>query len=1164
MAELNLTDEQKKAIETDGSLIVSAAAGSGKTFVLVRRIINKILRRENPISVDRLLIVTFTRAAANEMRQRLSVALEKEIEKEPGNKFLLRQQAMLPLADICTMDQFFNSLVKDNFHRLKITPDFRIIDSSEADVLSKEALDEVLDEAYNGERESFERLLNVLGCDRNDKTLADDIEKLNRYANSYPYPEKWLSEISDSYTDGKKPQETVYGEILLKMASEYADYAIKQLEYAADLIKDISALKKASEVISSDIAQAVSIKNAAESGKWNDLYNLVNSLTFPSFPRASKETNGLFERDYAKLLRDAAKETLKSIAPCICADEDDFAEDSAILSSVVPELIKIVVDYRKRYALKKAEENALEFDDITHLALNLLVEDGEYTDIAGELREKYDEILIDEYQDTNSTQDAIFSALSKDENNLFIVGDVKQSIYGFRLAMPEIFLKRIESQRLSTDPSRTFVNLDRNFRSRKEVLDGANYVFGKIMNSRTGNVVYDKKESLKAGADYPETAEPKMEMYVLDRKGKEAESLSEISFVADKIQELLESGEVYDDKAKKMRRAEEKDICVLLRRNKLGPSIVTELKKRGISSYFDSNEGFFKNTEVMIMLSLLSVIDNPLQDVPLLSVLMSPVFGFTADDISRLRIAERKESLYHAVRAFDSEKCRNFVKEYDGYKKLSTVVGVSELLRTVYDRTGYLSVVSAMSNGETRKLNLMLLTEYAQSYEEYGANGLPGFMRYIELMKKNDSDFKPAVSVSENASVVRIMSVHKSKGLEFPIVILADTASGRGSSGNGTLALNQKTGLGLKICDKATYRKYSTVQYEATKYIQSLDECSEALRALYVAMTRAKEKLIITGSVGNLEETARGLSAYCFENKIDSVATQTKSGFLKYLLMCFFRHTGAGKLRYYADYKGGFDADSGFSLKFDIVTELPEASEKKAESIAVRNARANPETVAEIKKRAQYEYEFMPLVGFSTKMSASELNRAQNQTEFYITEKPTFAKKGGLTAAERGTAMHRFMEVCDFKAAKENAVAERERLVSERLLTPEQGQSLDMKLINGFFESELYRRIEKSDRVLREQKFTVFLPLEFAADGENSVYNGERVLVQGVIDCAFFEDGKLVVLDYKTDRVQNTDELAERYKKQLEVYKIAAEQTFSVEVRELAVYSFYLGEEKII
>ncbi len=1163
MAEVNLTDEQRAAVETDGSLIVSAAAGSGKTFVLVRRIINKILRKENPVSVDRLLIVTFTRAAANEMRQRLSVALEKEIEKEPDNKFLLRQQAMLPLAEICTMDQFFNSLVKENFHRLKITPDFRIIDSGEADILSTQALEEVLEEAYDGEQKNFERLLNVLGCDKDDKALSECIKTLNKYANSYPCPEKWLAEISDSYTGKKRPQDTVFGEILLDMASEYCGYAIKQLEYAADLVKDNPDLEKLSALVSEELAQAQSVKQAADGKSWNDLYNLVHTLKFERLPRLPKDTDGLFEREYAKGLRDSAKEIITGLSECICADENDFASDCEILSDVVPELIKIVNAYRERYALKKAEINSLEFDDITHLALNLLVENGKYTDIANELREKYDEILIDEYQDTNSTQDAIFSALSKDEKNLFVVGDVKQSIYGFRLAMPEIFLERIKNQKESSDPKKVFVGLDKNFRSRKEVLDGANYVFKRIMNSRTGNVVYDDEEALKAGADYPETDTPKIEMYVLDKGQIGKQNTSEVSFVADRVEELLVSGEVYDRKAEKMRRAEEKDICILLRKNKLGPSIVRELKKRGISSYFDNSEGFFKNTEVMVVLSLLSVIDNPLQDVPLLSVLMSPIFGFTADDVSQLRIAARKGSLYHAVRAFDSEKCRNFVAEYDEYKKLSSVLGVSELLRTVYDRTGYLSVVSAMSNGEMRKLNLMLLTEYAQSYEEYGRNGLPGFMRYIETMKKNGSDFKPAVSVSENANVVRIMSVHKSKGLEFPIVILADTASAN-SNNSGSLVVNQKTGIGLKICDKSAYRKYSTVQYEATKYIQSLDECSESLRALYVAMTRAKERLIITGTVGNLAKTAKDLSVYCFEEKIDSVATEKNTGFLKYLLMCFFRHTGAGKLRYYADYKGGFDTDSGFALKFDVVTEYAEKDKNTDNNVCVRSARANPDTVAEIKERTSYEYEFMPLADFTTKMSASELNRAQNQAEFYITEKPSFAKDGKLTAAERGTAMHRYMEVCDFKAASENAEAERERLVAEKLLTPEQAQSLDMKLLKGFFESSLYRRIEKSDRVLREQKFTVFLPLCFVSDTENAAYKNERVLVQGVIDCAFFEDGKLVVLDYKTDRVQNTDELAERYRKQLEVYKFAAEQTFSVEVRELAIYSFYLGEEKFI
>ncbi len=1164
MADKTLTPEQKKAIETDGSLIVSAAAGSGKTFVLVERIINKLLREDNPVSVDRLLIVTFTRAAANEMRQRLGVALEKKIAEDPTNVFLQRQQAMLPLAEICTMDQYFNSLVKDNFHRLKITPDFRMLDESEADMLSDEALDEVIEEAYEGERELFDRLLKVLGCEKDDKTLSQSIKKLNKYANSYPYPEKWLEEISQSYTQEKKPQDTVFGEILLEKAVRYSSYAIKQLNYGIDLVRDIPELDKLLPLLSEEEVQAQSIKDAAEKKAWHELYTLSRTLKFARYPSSfPKDTDGMYERIYAKALRDSAKDIITDVASCICADENDFINDIAEFSVVVPELIKIIMAYRERYAQKKAEINALCFDDVTHLALNLLVENGEYTDIARELREKYDEILIDEYQDTNSTQDTIFSALSKDETNLFVVGDVKQSIYGFRLAMPEIFLNRIKKQKQSTDPKKIFVNLDKNFRSRKEVLEGSNYIFRKLMNEHTGNIIYDEKESLKAGATYPETDIPKVEMYVLDKEKIGKKETSEIDFVADKIEELLSSGEVYDPDSKSMRRAEKKDICILLRKNKQGPVIVRELRSRGISAYFESDSGFFKNTEVSVILSLLSIIDNPLQDVPLLSSLMSPIFGFTADDIAKLRITDRKGDFYKLIRKSEDEKCKNFVKEYDDYKKLSTVLSVGDLIRTIYERTGYLSVVSAMSNGEMRKLNLMLLTEYAQSYDENGNSGLPGFMRFIERMKKSESDFKPATNVSENANVVRIMSVHKSKGLEFPIVILADTGALLPNN-NNELAVNRQTGIGLKFYDRSTYRKYSTIQYEATKYIQSLDDCSESLRALYVAMTRAKERLIITGTVGNLTKAATALSANCFEEKIDSVATEKNSGFLKYLLMGFFRHPNAGKLRNYVGYKGGFDVGVDFKLNFDIVTEPKEQAQEQEHEKIKRTAKPDGETVAEIKRRAEYEYEFVPLADFSTKMSASELNRAQNETEFYITDKPSFAKNGKLTAAEKGTAMHRFMEVCDFKAAKNDIDSECDRLVGNKLLTPEQAQSLDRKTLARFFDGDLYKRIEKSDRVLREQKFTVFLPLDVVSDSEEAVYKQERVLIQGVIDCAFFEDGKLVVLDYKTDRVDNMDELCERYRKQLEVYKTAAEQTFSTEVKELAIYSFCLGEEKII
>ncbi len=1160
MADAKWTPEQEKAINTKGkSLIVSAAAGSGKTSVLVERIVKMICAEENPVSVDRLLIVTFTRAAANEMRQRLAASLEKRIQDDPDNRFLLRQQSLLPLADICTMDQFFNSLVKENFQQLGITPDFRIIDSGEAQIFKHESIQEALEYAYENENADFEKLLCVLGCDKNDDVLAECIEKLNTYANAYPYPEKWLNNISECYNSMKLPQNTVFGEVLLDKVKSYSSYAIKQLENAKELLAGVSGGEKAYALIGEELIQAESVYKSACMGEWNEVFYALRNLTFERWS-VKKECKDLYECKYAQRLRNSAKSLVSSLSSDICATQEEFCEDERILGKIIPQLIDIILCVREKYAQKKKSVNALEFDDITHLALELLVKDGELTDIALELREKYDEILIDEYQDTNSIQDTVFSALSKDEKNLFIVGDVKQSIYGFRLAMPEIFIDRINRWKNSEDDEKQFVNLDRNFRSRKPVLDAVNYLFEKIMNEKAGNIVYDETQTLKSGAEYPESKDPNVEFYVLD-KSQIKEEYTEIEFVADKIEEILKTGQVYDRKLGEMRQARAKDICVLLRKNKHGPNMLRELKARGISSYFEDNSGFFANTEVSVMLSFLSVIDNPLQDVPLLAVLMSCLFGFSAEDTAKLRIESRKGKLYYALRKSENAKCKNFIKEYDEYKKLSSAVSVSELLRTVYERTGYLSVVSAMNNGEVRKLNLMLLLEYAQNYEQFGKNGLSGFMRYIDLLKKNKADLKPAVSVSENADVVRIMTVHKSKGLEFPIVILCETES-KAPPRSKDLVVNRKTGIGLKITDKPTFKKYSTVEYEATKYAQTLEDCSEELRALYVALTRAKERLIITGEVENFEKTAQAVSVNCFQNKIDSVAAFSNSGFFKYMLMGFMRHSDAGKLRYYADYQGDFDAVSDFKMKFEVVSEKQKKTVGNKSADNLERIGFDEETVKKIRERTEYEYEYMPLSELTTKMSASSFNLSKNQNGYSISEVPSFAKKNKLSAAEKGTAMHRFMEVCDFTSAKESIKKEKERLKSEGKLTPEQAESLDEKLLAEFFESELYSRIMRSDKVMREQKFTVFLPVS-AIGEEFSEIEGEKILVQGVIDCAFYEDGELVVIDYKSDKVKDFEELKNRYRRQLEVYKIAAQQTFCTKVKELAIYSFYLGEEKM-
>lgn len=1163
MGKVKWTEMQEKAIVTQGkSLIVSAAAGSGKTAVLVERIINKICSEENPTMIDRMLIVTFTRAAANEMRERISKSLDERINADPSNRFLLRQKMMLPLADICTMDQFFQALVKDNFNKLSITPDFRILDEAQSRLLSNEAVNEVLESYYENSDEAFSALLDVTGSDKNDDTLAKAIKLFARNSEAYPDPEKWLENIKSVYSRYDKPQNTQFGEIILKEISDSFNYALSLIMKAQSYAEGINGMEKVHICLKNDEERIKSIINECEKKNWDSLKLLLETLSFDRYPTVPKEMKDSDEKFYSKLFRDRAKDITDKAKTVISASEAEYCEDIDYLRPIVDKFVELVSEYKTRFLEKKQSENSYDFSDIVHLTLKLLVKNGEPTQAAIELREKYDEILIDEYQDTNEAQDKIFSCVSDDEKNFFLVGDVKQSIYRFRLAMPQVFLGRIGRWKDENCDFAEYINLDSNFRSRPEILNAVNYIFERIMSMEAGDIAYDSSQSLKAGAGfYPKTKDKCVDMLILD-KSAVSEEYTEVQLIADKIEELLKTALVYDKNSGLMRPVKYRDICILLRQKKIGALISKELRKREIPSYFEEDDGFFDNTEITEMLSLLSVINNPLQDIPLVCVLMSPIFGFTADEISKLRIEMRRGNLYYAVKNSKTEKCRYFIEKYNEYRSLSSVSSVQELLRTIYDDSGYLSVVTALNNGEVRRLNLLLLLEYASSYEEFGKSGLSGFMRYIEKMKKNDSDFKPAGTVSEYADVVRIMTVHKSKGLEFPIVFLSDCARTRPNSNSG-LIIHEKIGMGMNICDKKTFRKYSTVPYEAAKILSKKSDRSEELRVLYVALTRARERLIITCEVDKPDEKITNAVCDCTEKCISPVAVNHSRSFFDLLIRAFMTHPDAQNLRKAGCYSGEVEKTADFGLNVEIIDKI--GGIQQLETVqSEQTALADLELLEAIQEKTSYSYAYGALSSCATKIAASAFNKLENDMEYFASEVPKFAQKNELDSAAKGTAVHRFMETCDFESASRDICAEVQKLVSLGKLTGQQAESLDLNRISRFFKSKLFKRMMNAKRVVREQKFRIAVPVNIAFPELDKDFSDESILVQGIIDCAFFESDGIVVLDYKTDSVSDADELVGRYHRQLEIYKCAAEQIFSQNVKELMLYSFKLGEEKLI
>lgn len=1162
MSEIKWSDAQKKAFGDRGlGVVVSAAAGSGKTAVLIERIIRMITDEEKPVRLDKMLVVTFTKAAAAEIQARLRKAFREKLSENPNNRLLLSQQKLLPFADICNNDKFYNSLVRNNFHILGVAPDFRMVDNAEEKIFKNEAVQQVLEEAYENNSEAFRNLIGAIGCERDDGVLADIIKSLNENANSHIDPEAWLNSVKDAYSGSQSVENTVFGEIILGDIGERLDYCEQLLKASLKIVDGCEGLEKAVFKFTDDLGLVESFQNLVNEKKWDELKNTLDGLTskklFADYPTVKGDIQKSAEKINSHALYKRFRAVFDNLEGAVPVSSEEYNDDAALLYPAVSELIGLVRKFRQAYDEQKAQVNALDFNDVTHLVLRLLfTEDGKPSKYALELREKYDEILIDEYQDTNEAQDAIFTAISRDERNLFLVGDVKQSIYAFRLAMPQIFIDKTKRWHDGDQSVAEHINLDSNYRSREAILHFVNFVFERSMSEKAGDIDYGEAESLKYGAKYPADSNSQVELDIINKAS--AGDYSKDSVIVDRIKSILENEKVYNSDKEEMRPVKLSDICVLCRTNGECERIAKTLRENGISAYYEEKRGFFGSVEINTVVSFLRLLDNPLQDVPLLSVLMSPIYGFDADDIARMRVGCRKGMLFEAVRKSGDEKCKRFIESYYNYRRLSSVMSVVALLHEIYNQTGYYTVVGAMTDGEIRKLNLIMLLEYASSYESYSDLGLSGFVRYLDDCQQSKAEFKPAVKISQNADVVNVMTVHKSKGLEFPIVLLEGSKLNV-DDGSGYI-INEKFGIGLKVCQSEKFIKYTTAQYCAAQILKKNQEYSETMRVLYVALTRAREKLVIIERLLN-SDTRFGNTGFCgLLDKLHPVEVKSCDFSSAIILKSLFTHPCTQAMRDASGLDIPVDQNEKSGILLNIINEAP----VQAEAVAEEKEKSLPdsELVRLIGEKALYKYPYESVSLCTTKKSASAFNIDSSDTfRFFANEKPKFAVSGELTGAQKGTAMHRFMEVCDFEKAEADAQAERDRLVKEKLLSAEQGEVLNVKAVERFFESEVYSRMKASPKVLREQKFTVFVPADFVNPDLGEAAKDEKVLVQGVIDCAFFENGKIVILDYKTDRVSEASKLRELYHRQLEVYKIAAEESFNAEVSEMLLYSFALGEQ---
>lgn len=1183
MAERKWTKEQQDAIDArQGTLLVSAAAGSGKTAVLVQRIIDRITDPHTPGSIDRLLVVTFTRAAAAEMRERIARRLAELLHHDPENAQLKRQQLLLPQARISTIHSFCSELARENFFKLEIPQDFRICDESEMEVLRGEAVDEVLAACHEEQDPVFDDLSEAFSPGRDDFRLRKTLLTLYDFIRSHPFPEQWLRKVAGFYDSSLPVAETVWGKTMLSYGEEVLTYCCQMLQSALTLCEEDQKLyDKFSPVLAIELEQAKALKKLAEEKNWDRLSSGLQGAAFGVLRSpAGYKDDPLKVRICAA--RDEAKATLKSLAVPFSLTEGECQEDLARMAPLVEKLFECVTRFSKTLDRMKLERKAADFGDLEHWAIRLLAEEdpnGGFrpTAEAIALSKRFDEIMVDEYQDTNEAQDLLFQALSQNGGNRFMVGDVKQSIYSFRQAMPRIFLRYREEFPLYDREKNEYparVVLDRNFRSRVEVTDSVNFVFSQLMSAKMGDVEYTGKEKLDAGARYPEQPGCETRLDILDSSlGEEEEETAVLEgrHIAGIVREMMESGFLVTEDGVQ-RPVQYRDFCVLLRSaNKVAPFYAQEMSACGVPAWASSVGGFFAAAEVALMLSLLRVVDNPMQDIPLLAVMMSPIYGFTPDDMAAVRLEDRALPLYLAVvrHAEKNPRCAAFLQALERFRTVAASMPSDEFLNYLYEETGYRNLVQTLPGGEGRLANLRLLHRYARRYESSGYNGLSGFIRFIDRLEKQKADLAPAANGSEGENVVRIMSIHKSKGLEFPVCIVAGCGRQFNREREDAL-LHPELGLGVRLKAPDSPARFSTLPRDAIRLELERESMSEELRVLYVAMTRAKEKLILLTTLKNPEKTLGKLaSGLTQEERLPEFLVRGASSISDWLLSCALRHPDGRILRDRALAEEDLVLRTDAYTPWDIRVLRPEAAPKEQQAAEPVRAQVDEALLERLRAGLRWRYPYQELAGVPSKVSASglaeeESGALQNRESL---SRPAFMSQMGMTPAERGIALHTYMQFARYPEASLNPEQERERLVRERFLTQEQGQAVDLRRVSRFFASSLGKRILSAGRVMRELRFMSELPASAVRPQLSQEVAGEPVVLQGVIDCVFEENGALVLVDYKTDRVASPQELWERYHVQLELYAGAVEEMYGLPVRECLLYSFYLnlpvGEQSV-
>lgn len=1257
MSEVKWTKEQRQVIESrNTNLLVSAAAGSGKTAVLIERIIELVLDEKNLIDINKLLVVTFTKLAASEMRERVSKAIEKRLEENPENEHLQKQLLLLSGADITTIDSFCKDVLISYAHLVNLDSNIKVIDPSENEVLAKEVMEELFEELYENNDESFLRLVDWYAKKNTDEGLLQLLLNVNNFVNSHPFPKIWLNEKAEFFNTSTKDDDFYLENYILDIATDVdMDLEFFELSIKNNLkkIEDYPELEKYIDIynILLDALFVVkeSLKNfLKDNTKFDELkkssYEFLNS-NFGSFriSKCDEEVKEIYNKVKKEL--DSIKLEITESLGALNLDLENIKKESDLIYPYVRSISDVVIKFKEKFWERKQKFNYVDFADIEHLALEILVdidEDGNIrpSKTALEYQEKYSEVFIDEYQDSNLVQEILLSAVAK-ENNRFMVGDVKQSIYRFRQADPSIFMEKYENYYIVEEDIESFnrkIMLYANFRSRKEILEGTNLVFSKIMKKETGELDYTVDERLNPMASFKESDENvggAVEILLVDEKSDEeyedeiiltdeySEDFEEMkSFklecikIANTIYNMMNNKEnpfkVYDKNLDDYRKVEYKDIVILMRSPSSNTKILEEVfLEYNIPIYAESTGGYFDTFEVDTIINLLKIIDNPMQDIPLISVMYSPIYNFTPIELSEIRLVDRELKFYELlikiledkdieIRVSLKEKISKFISDLKLFIEKKSLVSADELIWFLYKYTGYYNYVGLLDMGEQRKTNLMLLFEKAKNYEKNSYKGLFNFVNYIQKISLK-SDISEAKLISEDANVVKIMSIHKSKGLEFPIVFLANTNKKFNfRADDSNLVLHQKLGFGAVVYDMDKKTSFNSIMKKKIEKFKKNEQIAEEMRLLYVAMTRAKEKLIITGRVKDYENLREEISSGIDERgNISNYKILKINNYLDWILSSIDNLSVYGKSLNCLGREENFLGNEDLKFQLNVNTKKEEFIEYQRIKEEVKtNKIISDNNSLEIKKemrtvkefledRFNKEYVYKNVLNKPSSITVSEIKKMIQEEdeekhqkyykENFALKTPSFIHQGeekvGFNSAEKGTIFHLAMQLLDFsKFDTEDVSKIREEIksqinsfVEKNIMSLDEIETININWIAKFIKSDIFKEIyiaNKSEKLFKEKAIDYNIKLKNLFKDEN-IEEDEKIMVVGIIDLFFEnENGEIILLDYKTDYVtkENLEEIKARYKVQLDLYKSAIEDISGKKVAKKGLYLFGINE----